>query len=267
MITGLVLTLNEENIIKKCLKSLSFVDEILIFDSFSDDKTIEIAKSFNAKVLQRKFDNYSSQRNAALKAVNKKSDWILMIDADEVVTKELRNEVIKVTSIKSEITLYSVRRKDIFNGKWLRYSSGYPTWFPRLFKKGSVKVEREINEEYTASGVTSKLNSHLLHYPFNKGLHWWFHKHNNYSEMEAVKMVEEINESINFKYIFSNDAIIRRRFFKRFSYKIPFRPQFIFFIFYILKLGFLDGKAGYDFCRMRKVYETMIDIKFKNQKN
>src|SRR5690606_32418363 len=133
------------------------------------------------KIFQRKFDNYANQRNEGLKAVAKESDWILMVDADEIVTPELKEEIIKVTSSPNETSsLYRVRRKDIFLGKWIKQSSGYPTWFPRLFRNGKVRVEREINEEYITLGSEGQLKEHLLHYPFNKGITWWFDKHNRY---------------------------------------------------------------------------------------
>ncbi|MDG1954100.1 MAG: glycosyltransferase family 2 protein [Polaribacter sp.] len=266
MISALVLTYNEENILSKCLEAIDFVDEIIVFDSFSTDKTISIARSLGAKIIQRKFDNYATQRNAGLSQVNPKSKWILMVDADEIVTKELKQEIIEVVNTGSETSIYRVRRKDFFQGKWLKYSSGYPTWFPRLFKYGEVTVKREINEEYDTKGEITNLNSHLLHYPFNKGVNWWFEKHNLYSKLESEKMRIEINEPLKWSMILSSDPVTRRKFLKRFSYKLPFRPQIVFMIFFILKKGFLDGYSGYTFCRMRKVYETMIDIKFKIKK-
>tara|TARA_B100000900_G_C20591066_1_gene721603 strand:+ start:413 stop:1240 length:828 start_codon:yes stop_codon:yes gene_type:complete len=266
-ITGLILTFNEENILEKSLESLNFVDEVIVFDSYSTDNTIEIARSFNAKIIQRKFDNFSSQRNAALKSVNSDSKWILMIDADEIISEDLKQEISDVTKIENDISLYMFRRKDIYNDKWLRYSSGYPTWFPRLFRNGEVTVKREINEEYICKGDTANLNGHLIHYPFNKGLNWWISKHNKYSDMEAQLMLTEINEKIKISNLFSSSPILRRQVQKRLSYHIPFRPHFVFFAFYFLKRGFLDGRSGYQFCKLRKMYETMIDLKFKALKS
>lgn len=266
MISALILTYNEENILPRCLKALDFVDEIIVFDSFSTDKTVSIARNLGAKIIQRKFDNYAAQRNAGLNQINSKSKWVLMVDADEIVNNELKKEIIEVVNTDTETSMFRVRRKDMFQGKWLKYSSGYPTWFPRLFKYGEVTVEREINEEYYTKGRVSNLNNHLLHYPFNKGVNWWFEKHNLYSKLESEKMRIEINEPFQFSMILSSDPVIRRKFLKRLSYKFPFRPQVVFIIFFIFKKGFLDGSTGYTFCRMRKVYETMIDIKFKIKK-
>lgn len=262
MITALILTFNEEIIIQKCIDALDFVDRIIVLDSGSTDKTIEILESNNIKIYKRKFDNYAAQRNYGLSLIN--DGWVLMIDSDEIVTRELKNEIINSISSKSNVCLFRVRRKDMFNGKWLRFSSGYPTWFPRLFKAGEVKVLREVNEEYYTKGRVDNLTQHLIHYPFNKGLDWWFSKHNIYSKMEAEKIKEEVNQPLVFSSLFNRDPVVRRGFYKRLSYRIPFRPTVVFLIFFVLKGGFLDGTQGYDFCRMRKVYESMIDVKLKS---
>lgn len=266
MISAVILTYNEETILARCLEALHFVDDIIIYDSYSTDRTLEIAKSFKATIIQRQFDNYANQRNAALAAVPKKYEWILMVDADEIVTKSLEAEILMNLSLQNETTMYRIRRKDMFQDKWIRQSSGYPTWFPRLFKNGCVTVKREINEEYETTGREALLLEHLIHYPFNKGLTWWFDKHNRYSEMEAKKMLVEIKEPLNFKNLFSKDLTLKRKAQKRLSYRLPFRPTIIFFAFFILKGGFRNGRAGYTFCRLRQTYEWMIDVKFKELK-
>ncbi|MDG5490127.1 glycosyltransferase family 2 protein [Psychroserpens sp. SPM9] len=266
MISALILTYNEEIILAKCLEALHFVDEIIVFDSYSTDKTLDIAASFNARIVQRKFDNYASQRNAALASVSESCDWIVMVDADEIVTSELKAEILKVLKLQDGHTMYRVRRKDMFQDQWIKQSSGYPTWFPRLFKNGCVTVAREINEEYITTGTEGLLQEHLIHYPFNKGLTWWFDKHNRYSEMEAQKMLDEIKEPVHFSSLWSKNPVERRKAQKRLSYRLPFRPTLIFLAFYILKGGFLNGKAGYTYCKLRKTYEWMIAIKFKELK-
>lgn len=262
MISALILTFNEENILDDCLKALDFVDEIIVYDSYSTDKTIGIARKHDALIHQRKFDNYASQRNEALKAVSNKCDWVLMVDADEIVTKDLKNEILSITEQSANpVTMYRVRRKDMFQEKWIKRSSGYPTWFPRLFKNGEVTVEREINEEYITSGEEGKLQEHIIHYPFNKGISWWFDKHNRYSQMEAVKLLEELKEEVIFKNLFSSDPVLRRKTQKKLIYKFPFRPWIVFIGLYVLRGGFLNGNAGYNFCKLRKTYEWMIELK------
>lgn len=153
MISAFVLTYNEENIIGQCISALDFVDELIVFDSFSSDNTVSIAREKGAKVIQRSFDNFANQRNEALKAVSRDSEWVLMVDADEIVSTGLKDEIIRITSVPDNpCSLYFVRRKDIFQGRWIRFSSGYPTWFGRLFRNRQVEVRRAINEEYHTSG-------------------------------------------------------------------------------------------------------------------
>ena len=263
-VVGLVLTLNEELNIKNCIDSLHFCDEVIVFDSFSSDQTVPIAKESGATVEQRVFDNYAAQRNAALNAIPKDYDWVLMIDADERVTPELQKEILKNISKKvNTSTLYRVRRKDQFMNQWIRKSSGYPTWFPRLFKNGQVTVVREINEEYNTSGEITNLDNHLIHYPFSKGLACWFEKHNKYSSMEAEILTAEFKQKIPWVLAYSEDPVKRRKFQKQLLYRLPGRPFIIFFAFYILRRGFLDGIAGFRFCKLRMIYEMMIDMKIK----
>jgi glycosyltransferase involved in cell wall biosynthesis len=268
LISALILTYNEETILSKCLSALNFVDEIVVFDSFSTDATLKIAGTFGAKVIQRKFDNYASQRNEALKTVSPDADWILMVDADEIVTDELKDEIETITTLQNNpVTLYRVRRKDIFQGKWIKQSSGYPTWFPRFFKNGCVTVQREINEEYETTGSEGQFQQHLLHYPFNKGITWWFDKHNKYSQMEAIKLKEELREDVHLKDLFSSNPVLRRKTQKRMIYRLPFRPWIVFLGLYLIRGGFRNGREGLAFCRLRKTYEWMIELKMKELQN
>lgn len=263
MVSVLILTLNEEVNLPGCLESISWSDDIVVFDSFSSDKTVEIAENFSARVIQRKFDNYAAQRNAALD-VEYKNPWIFMIDADERPTEELTAEIKKLCSdMDSKTTLYRVRRKDMFFGKWLKRSSGYPTWFGRLFKAGTVRVEREINEEYHTDGEIAHLQQHLIHYPFNKGIAFWLERHNRYSTMEAQTLIKEVQGKLHFKDLISSDPTVRRKFLKQLAFRMPCRPLLVFCYLYFVRMGFLDGVPGFTYCRLRAMYEYMIDLKVK----
>ena len=263
MISAVVLTYNEENILYRCLNALSFVDEIIVFDSFSTDATLSIARSMGAHVIQRKFDNYANQRNAALASVNPNSSWILMVDADEIVEENLRIEIETIVKSESKNTLYVVRRKDYFLGKWLRYAGFYPTWIPRLFRAGEVRVQRSINEEYVTNGPIGTLSNHLVHYPFNKGVQFWYEKHLRYAQMEAQLLFEDSPGLVPMmRNLFSKSKLERRKGIKKLSFYIPLRWLFIWIYLFIFKLGFLDGKRGLLFISMRVTYEKMIvDIK------
>ena len=120
MISILILTLNEELNLPACLESMKWSDDIAVFDSYSTDRTVEIAKAAGARVIQRKFDNYSAQRNAAL-AVKFKYTWVLMVDADERVPEDLYTEMAaELKNVPEDVDMFRMRRKDMFLGKWLR---------------------------------------------------------------------------------------------------------------------------------------------------
>lgn len=263
-VSVLILTLNEEINLPDCLDSVSWSDDIVVFDSYSSDRTVEIAKASGARVIQRRFDDYAAQRNAALNQVQYKHPWILMVDADERVTPELRDEIEAVLQTEPNgTTLYRMRRKDMFLGKWLRRSSGYPTWFGRLFKKGHLWVERQVNEEYHTDGKVGYLQEHLIHYPFKKGITFWLERHNRYSSMEAETLIMEVQGTLKSKDIFSSAPIIRRKALKQLAFRLPGRPFLVFCYLYFTHLGFLDGRAGLTYSALRGIYEYMIDVKVK----
>jgi glycosyltransferase involved in cell wall biosynthesis len=261
-ISVLILTLNEEINLADCIDSCAWCDDIVVFDSFSTDRTREIAASKAVRLVQRQFDNYAAQRNAALAQVPYKHPWVLMVDADERTPTDLVQEMTAaVAQADSDTVLIRMRRKDYFLGRWLRRSSGYPSWFGRLVRLGRVRVEREVNEEYIADGKIVHLKSHLHHYPFNKGIAHWYERHNRYSNMEALAKVEASASRLSLATLFRGDPINRRRAMKRLVYRLPMRPSIWFLYLYILRMGFLDGRAGLAFSRMRASYEMMIDAK------
>ena len=258
----LILTLNEEINLAQCIESCAWSDDIVVFDSMSKDGTLLVAQEKGVRLIQRPFDNYAAQRNAALTSVDYKHPWVLMVDADERVTPELAREIATaVNSVSSDVAMFRMRRKDFFLGKWLRRSSGYPTWFGRLVRLGHVRVEREVNEEYIADGRIQHLRAHLHHYPFNNGIAYWFERHNRYSTMEAAAKLGVRNEPIEMRALFRGEPIARRRALKQLLYRLPLRPLIIFLYLYVFRLGILDGLAGFHFSRMRAAYEMLIDLK------
>lgn len=261
-VSVLILTLNEEINLGECIDSCAWSDDIVVFDSMSTDRTEEIARSKGARVVERAFDNYAAQRNAALTTVAYKNPWVLMVDADERIPAELAAEVGAATSqAGSDVALFRMRRKDFFMGKWLRRSSGYPTWFGRLARVGRVRVEREVNEEYLADGRVEHLKAHLHHFPFNKGVSYWFERHNRYSSMEALAKVDLQRHPASLAGVFSRDPLIRRRALKHLVYRLPLRPPIYFLYFYFIRFGLFDGRAGFYFSGMRAMYELLIDLK------
>jgi glycosyltransferase involved in cell wall biosynthesis len=262
MISALILTSNEAINIADCISSLAWRADVHVLDSDSSDETRQIASMAGAKVHVRRFTNYADQRNFGL-ALPFANEWIVVLDADERMTPELAFEVEeRIRGARPDDAMYLVRRKDIFMGRWLRRASGYPTWFARVFRRGRVLVARDVNEEYRADGRVTRLDGHILHIPFNNGIEWWFERHNRYSTLEAKLLLDErASRPIHLREIFNIDPTRQRAVLKQFAYRLPTRPMLVFFYLYVVRLGFLDGRAGLQFALMRFAYEIMIDAK------
>ncbi|TWJ00787.1 glycosyltransferase involved in cell wall biosynthesis [Mucilaginibacter frigoritolerans] len=264
MVSVLILTKNEENDLPGCLKSISWCDDIHVFDSFSDDSTIEIARKANATVTQRKFDGYASQRNAALESIKYKYDWLLILDADERIPESLIkiiNEALKDNN--GDTNAYRIRRKDYLWGTWLKHAQISP-YYIRLVRLGKAKYMREINEVLEIDGKVEDLPGYFDHYPFSKGISHWLTKHNQYSTMEAKRWIEENTGGEKFslkKMLFSRDFSQRRYHQKGFFYKLPFRTLIKWFYMVIWRRAFLDGRAGLTYAALQSIYEYFIVIK------
>jgi glycosyltransferase involved in cell wall biosynthesis len=262
MISALILTLDEEVNVGDCIASLPWRSDVHVLDSGSRDRTQEIARTLGAKVTERPFTNYADQRNFGL-ALPFAHKWVVMIDADERMTPELAREIEqRLATSGDDMGMLCVRRKDMFMGRWLRRSSGYPTWFPRVMRHGRVHVEREINEVYACDGRTCELTEHLVHHPFNKGIDWWFERHGRYASAEARLLVSSNQATARSWFcLLSRDPRERRVALKRIAYRLPWRPFLSFLYLYVVRLGFLDGRAGYHYANMRMACEVMIDAK------
>ena len=263
-ISVLILTLNEEGNIGACLESVAWCDDVVVLDSYSVDKTRAIAEARAARVVPRAFDNYAAQRNFGLNEIQYRNDWVLMLDADERVTPELKHEMHKAVADQGASTaMFIMRRRDHLFGRWIRRSSGYPTWFGRLARVGCVRVERPINEEYHSDGAVLRLQQHLDHFPFNKGFSERIRKHERYSTMEAQLRTQQRGRREPISALFSADPLRRRKAQKALVYALPGRPALIFLGLYLARGGILEGRAGLTFCLLRAWYEFMIDLKFR----
>jgi len=256
-----IITRNESLDIAACVASCSFAEKVVVLDSHSTDDTAARARAAGAEVHLREFTNYADQRNAAL-ALVADVDWVLMMDADERVpddmAREIRDEIAKAPD---GLVLFLIRRKDFFFGRWLRRATGYPTWAGRVMRPDRVEFTRDINEQLVARGETGYLQTHFHHYPFSKGIAAWVERHNSYSSMEAVRLAAERSAALSWGPGWLRDPARRRRLAKQIFYRLPFRPWIAFLGLYLLRGGFLDGWAGLQYCRLRAMYEYMIDLK------
>jgi glycosyltransferase involved in cell wall biosynthesis len=261
-ISILILTFDEEANIAACLESVAWSNDVVVLDSFSTDRTVEIARQYGVRLVQREFDNYAAQRNFGLREVAYHNPWVLMLDADERVPPDLLAELSRVTrEAPGAVTLFRMRRRDYLYGRWIRRSSGYPTWFGRLMLVGHSWVERPYNEEFHTDGEIANLQAHLDHYPFNKGIAAWVEKHDRYSTMEADLRASDTAKPAFWGDLFSRDVSARRRGHKELLNRLPARPLLVFAGLYLIKGGILEGRAGLTFSLLRAWYEYLIDCK------
>lgn len=261
-VSVMILTLNEETNLHDCLASLAWSDDIVVFDSFSTDRTCEIAETAGARAVQRSFDNWSTHQNWAVANISFKHPWVLYMDADERCTVELRDEALAAAKLDSPHAAFRVRRKDYFMGRWLKHAQLYPTWLVRLFRPEKIRYERLVNPVATVDGTIGELAAHIDHYPFSHGIAHWIARHNKYSDMEAVEAVKaRAQVAFEMSDLASGDPNVRRRALKEIFFRLPARPAVKFLYYYVWRCGFLDGRPGFTYATLQAFYEYMIECK------
>lgn len=267
MISILILTKNEEQDLPGCLASVAWSDDIHVFDSFSDDKTVTIAENAGATITQRVFDNWSAHQNWGLANIKFKYPWVLYIDADERVSESLLNAIKALKpDTNSELVAYELRRRDFaWNGKWLKHAQMSP-FYLRLFRPDKMRYERLVNPVSIPEGPTGKIEGFLDHYPFSKGFRFWIQRHLSYADMEALTRVKDLDQGVTFslrKALFSRDFTEKRYHQKGLFYKLPGRPLIKWLYMVIGRRAFLDGSAGLTYATLQSIYEYFIVLKSK----
>ncbi|WP_020605120.1 glycosyltransferase family 2 protein [Spirosoma spitsbergense] len=264
MISVLILTKNEQQDLPGCLESVAWCNDIHLFDSYSDDKTLEIAQKAGAKITQRKFDNWAAHQNWGLANIPFKNKWVLYIDADERVSPELREVLLSFKPDDAEVVAYEVQRRDFaWNGTWLKHAQMSP-FYLRLFRPDKMRYERLVNPISIPDGNVSRIGGFLDHYPFSKGFRYWWQRHLGYADMEAAMRMQDMNKGTSFslkKAAFGKDFSERRYHQKGIFYKLPGRPLVKWFYLAIWRRGFLDGQAGMTYAVLQAVYEYFIVLK------
>jgi len=231
-ISVVIITYNEQDNIKRCLESVRWADEIIVIDSGSYDKTLDIVRKYTNKIYIHKWKGYSKEKNFGI--LKAKNDWILSIDSDEVVSDELKDEIIK--SIKNtKFDGFFIPRKVYFLDKWIKHCGWYPDFQLRLFKKSKGRFDESklVHEGVKLNGKIGYLKNSLLHFPY-KDLNQYFQRFNKYTTLAANELFKK-----NKRVIFVN---------------LILNPIFTFFKMYFLKLGFLDGFAGFVVCFLSSFY-------------
>jgi glycosyltransferase involved in cell wall biosynthesis len=263
----LILTLNEEANLPDCLQSVRWSDDIVVLDSFSNDRTVKIAEEMGARVVQRRFDNWSAHQNWALEQIPFKHPWVFYLDADERMTPELRDELLVIANDgnRSEVAFYCGRR-NMFMGSWIKHAMP-PGMIMRFFRPGRVRFERLVNPVPVIDGAHGYLRGMLVHYNFSKGIGEWIDKHNKYSQWEAhegKKLRDQSSKSREAQQgLFSRDRALRRRALKNLSFRLPWRPFIKFFYLFVWQRGFMDGRPGFTYCVLQSFYEYLIVLKMR----
>lgn len=263
MITVLVLTKNEEQDLPGCLASVAWSDDVHVLDSMSTDRTVEIAREHGAQVIQREFDNWAAHQNWALANVPFRHPWVFYIDADERVTPELRDSIMAATQRPGNAVAFKVQRRDFLHGTWLRHVQA-SAFYMRLFRPEKMHYERLVNPVSIPDGPTGAVKGYLDHHPFSKGMAHWVERHNAYSTLEAQQIV--LNRQCKREFsvmgaLAEKDFHKRRHSQKELFYRLPARPFAKFLLLYVVKRGFLDGRAGLTYSVLQSIYEYFIVLK------
>jgi len=223
LISALAITFNEAKNIEAYIQRLSFADEIIIVDSFSTDGTKEIAEQLGARVVQRQFDHFSNQRNHALSLA--KHDWIVFFDLDEVIHDALINEIEETVNSETSFDGFYVKRQYYFFDKKIIFSGFQTDKSVRLFKKSKCQYNGNfVHEEVICLGKIGQLNHEIKHFSF-VDFNRYNQKLTQYSKLQAEVLFKKGKRPNLFHFLL--------------------RPSYRFFTQYILRLGILDGKAGF----------------------
>jgi glycosyltransferase involved in cell wall biosynthesis len=229
-----IITLNEESNLARTLSSVQFADEIVIVDSGSTDRTLDIAASFKARLFLEPWRGFAGQKNFAIEQCT--GDWILSLDADEALTPELQSEIRALLSGSPDADAYLLRRRNLFLGRWIRHGGYYPDPKLRLFRRNSANfapparfTDRPVHETIALEGTLETLNHDLVHdaYPTVDS---YIEHLNRYSTLGAQTLVGPRYTNP------STPALV---------YTVVISPAFVFLQNYLLRLGFLDGREGF----------------------
>lgn len=240
MISALAITYNEEEHIEAYIKSLSFADEIIIVDSFSTDRTVEIAQQHNVTLLQREFDDFSSQKNFAIDQA--KHNWIVFFDLDEQIPENLAKEIVATVQSENPMKAYHVKRDFHFMGKRMKYSGFQTDISVRLFHKKYCRYNgKPVHETIETNEKIGLLKNAVAHQTY-KSFDIYNQKLTHYSKLQA--------EALYAKNVRPN------------MYHFLFRPLYRFLHQYFLRLGILDGKEGFILCYVHafSVFKRYIQL-------
>jgi len=263
MISAIILTLNEEKKLPTCLASLRNCDDIVILDSGSTDRTVEIARAQGSRIFTNPYKTDADQRNYAHEHISFRHSWLIHLDADEEMTPELWRECCEVATRDAQSPLpldgFYVSPKMIFQNRWIPHCTDYPCYQPRFVHPKRFRYVQEGHAQFERPNMRmNTLRTSYLHDFFAAGESNWLAKHRRYASAEVAAHLSPDTPPFRFADLVSRKKITRRRALKRLAFHLPLRPQFRFFYQYFLRRGFLDGLPGLRYCRLLMHYERFI---------
>ena len=269
-ISVIILTYNEEPNIAQALESVQgWARQIFVLDSYSTDRTLEIASRYSCTVVQNRFEDYSKQRNFALEQLPIAGEWAFFLDADEWIPRELREEISTLLASNPPENGFFANRRLFWMGKWIRRGY-YPTWILRLFRFGKARCEdRPVNEHLVVEGATGYLKNDFIHED-RKGVTDWIAKHNGYATREALELFKKSSTDLQMTVRFWGTQAERKRWIRyRVWNRLPplVRPVLYYFYRFIFQGGFFDGKTAFAYHFLQGLWFPMlIDIKYLEMK-
>jgi glycosyltransferase involved in cell wall biosynthesis len=262
-----ILCRNEADNLARCIEPLGACAEVVVLDDGSTDGSPAIARSVGARVVEHPFTSFADQRNWAMNHAGLAMPWVLHLDADEVLTSGALEEIARLLPSMPVDSVGFLARKVMLGKNWLRRSAGYPVYVPRLLHRAGPRFFMRGHGEWVEVAPSRQvLFKHpLIHHNFSRGWTDWYDRHNRYSSAEAARMVAGLAE-FTLADLWSPERTARRQALRALSYRLPGRPLLRFLYSYLLQMGFLDGRAGYDYCRAMAAYEHMINLKVREKK-
>jgi len=276
-VSVVVLTFNEERNLAACLESVSgWTQAIFVVDSGSTDGTRGIAERFGAQVVTHAFDNHSAQWAWALEALPLRTSWLLGLDADQRVTPELRDQIIRRIGGDEGTPAHGfyVGRRQVFRGRWIRYGGYYPKYLLKLFRREHVRLDAAelVDHHFQVSGPVEMLHGDLIEDNRNEyAIATWTAKHNRYAVLQADHelALRARNGSVPFRMAFGSPDE-RTRWLKSIWARLPLfvRPCVYVTYRYVLRRGFLDGKQGFIFHVLQGFwYRLLVDINIDERRS
>lgn len=264
----LIPTFNEAGHVAEAVASARRLGPVFVVDSFSTDGTQELAREAGAQVVEHAFEGYAAQKNWALENLPFTAPWVFILDADERLTPGLRDEIARAVAADPPIDGYYVNRLMIFMGRPIRHGGLFPSWNLRLLRRGKARYEpRSVHEHVICRGPTGYLRERMLHVR-RESLTQYLAKHIRYADLESDEWVKArlgTTSAATSQDLFRHTLRVRQWVKRRVWPRLPMRPTWRLLYMYVIRLGFLDGAAGWHLARLMSSYEYMISLLYQDK--